>query len=333
MDSARFAARHGARIAAALMHPSPLLERTLRRHPHVIFALAAIPCAYFAARGTSDALAARILPPPLPVAAAGVAAPTEPPSRRVRDRAAIVRRNVFDSSRPPPSPTVRVDALARERVGVPLACGGEASEATPPCGLPWRVLGAVLGDDPRWSFAMVREREGTDATPVRVGATLAGHAVLAVSACLRAGAWVAVRPAMGARCYVAERMPAVAPRAIPLPEPAVTGVERVGERAWEVRRDTVESVLADPMRALGSLRVMPAQAGGRAVGMRVRGVARTPLQALGIEDDDVIRSVNGLELTSPDGMLEAWVRLRTSDQLRVEILRGGVARTHDVSVR
>jgi general secretion pathway protein C len=67
--------------------------------------------------------------------------------------------------------------------------------------------------------------------------------------------------------------------------------------------------------------------------MRVRGVARTPLQALGIEDDDVIRSVNGLELTSPDGMLEAWVRLRTSDQLRVEILRGGVARTHDVSVR
>lgn len=320
------------------MHPSSLPERILRRHPHAVFALAAIPCAYFAARGTSDALAAHLLPPALPVAAAGVAAAPEPPSRHVRDRAAIVRRNVFDSSRPSPSSTVHVDALARERVGAPVVCGGDASEATPPCALPWKVLGAVLGDDPRWSFAMVREREGAGATPVRVGATLAGHAVLAVSSCHGAGAWVAVRPAMGARCYVAERMPpAAAPpepsRAIPLPEPAVTGVERVGERAWEVRRDTVESVLANPMRALGSLRVMPAQEGGRALGMRVRGVARTPLQALGIEDGDVIRSVNGLELTSPDGMLEAWVRLRTSDRLRVEIVRGGVARTHDVAVR
>jgi|GEM_PF-2760223 len=319
------------------MHPSSLLDRLLRRHPHAVFALAAIPCAYFAARGTSDALAAHLLPPVLSAAPAAVAAAPEAPSRQVRDRAAIVRRNVFDSSRPS-SATVRVDALGHERVGVPVVCGGAVSEATPPCGLPWKVLGAVLGPDPRWSFAMVRERDGADATPLRVGATLAGHAVLAVSSCHGAGAWVAVRPAMGARCYVAERMPPAPtpsepPRAIPLPEPAVTGVERVGERAWEVRRDTVESVLSNPMRTLASLRVMPAQEGGRALGMRVRGVARTPLAALGIEDGDVIRSVNGLELTSPDGMLEAWVRLRSSDRLRVEILRGGVARTHDVSVR
>ena len=55
--------------------------------------------------------------------------------------------------------------------------------------------------------------------------------------------------------------------------------------------------------------------------------------AIGIEDGDVIHSVNGLALTSPDGMLEAWVRLRTSDRLHVELVRGGVARTHDVSIR
>ena len=81
----------------------PWLETALRRYPWVITLVALIPCAYFAARGTSEMIGPRLfaadteaLARPLPVAVAATGE-SAAQNRHVRDRAAIVHRNVFDS--------------------------------------------------------------------------------------------------------------------------------------------------------------------------------------------------------------------------------------------
>ena len=84
----------------------PWLENALRRYPWVITLAALIPCAYFAARGTSEMLGARLfaadteaLARPLPqtLASPTPEAGASAQNRHVRDRTAVVHRNVFDS--------------------------------------------------------------------------------------------------------------------------------------------------------------------------------------------------------------------------------------------
>ena len=80
------------------------LENTLRRYPWVIPVVTLVPCAYFAARGTNDLVAARLfaadteaLARPLASARSGDDSNTPAADHHVRARDAIIHRNVFDS--------------------------------------------------------------------------------------------------------------------------------------------------------------------------------------------------------------------------------------------
>lgn len=75
---------------------------------------------------------------------------------------------------------------------------------------------------------------------------------------------------------------------------------------------------------LRSTRIVPHLRDGRVVGVRVYGVRRGEwLSRLGIADGDVIQRVNGLDIASPDRCLEAYARLRQSDEVVVDIVRRG----------
>src|SRR3569832_1607605 len=140
----------------------PWLETLLRRYPWVITLVALIPCAYFAARGTGEMVGAKAfaadteaLARPIPAGAATSAEPTSAAqNRHVRDRVAIVHRNIFDSAAGcldcpaaaggagvaanplddrilPPEPCVA--AIPHEAAPYPQACESQA-----------KILGAVV---------------------------------------------------------------------------------------------------------------------------------------------------------------------------------------------
>jgi general secretion pathway protein C len=69
-------------------------------------------------------------------------------------------------------------------------------------------------------------------------------------------------------------------------------------------------------------RVIPHEEDGRVVGVRLYGVRRTSLLGrLGIRNGDMLRTINGFDMTSPDTALEAYTRLRTADKLTLAVKR------------
>ncbi len=344
------------------------IEGVLRRYPWVIPLGALVPCAYFAARGTNDLVAAQLfaadtdsLARALPASAAG-AAPSEPEANHhVRDRTAIIHRNIFDSDAgcldcdagpgdvlevaadgPPPPP---------EESFPPEACypapPADGRVRPGPCETAARIVGAVESDDLLWSFVLVKDTPTASAMPYRFGSTLDGRNVGIVSWCRGLGAYVLLRPPGGQRCFLAQNMPPrTAPAAPAAPVAAAAapsegalggvleGIERVSANEFNVRRSTVDRILESQAELMRTTRIMPVDQGGRVIGVQLFGVrGNSLLGRLGMQNGDVLNRINGLDIGSPDRALEAYSRLRTSDNLQVSVTRNGQPVNIDFHIR
>lgn len=344
------------------------IEGVLRRYPWVIPLGALVPCAYFAARGTNDLVAARLfaadteaLARALPASAS--AAPSEPEANHhVRDRTAIIHRNIFDSDAgcldcdagPPDGGEMASDGppLAEPPSLPPEACyptpPGDGQVRPGPCETQARIVGAVESDDETWSFVLVKETPTGNAMPYRWGSMLDGRSVGIVSWCQGLGAYVLLRPQGGQRCFLAQNMP---PRTAP-PAPAapvaaaatpaeggalggvLEGIERVSANEFNVRRSTVDRILESQAELMRTTRIMPVDQGGRVIGVQLFGVrGNSLLGRLGMQNGDVLNRINGLDIGSPDRALEAYSRLRTSDNLQVSVTRNGQPVNIDFHIR
>jgi general secretion pathway protein C len=73
-----------------------------------------------------------------------------------------------------------------------------------------------------------------------------------------------------------------------------------------------------------NVRIVPEQVDGKVIGIRLIGIRPDSLLGtLGLHDGDVVESINGYDLGSPEKALEAYVRLRTAASLTVKLIRRG----------
>jgi type II secretory pathway component PulC len=63
--------------------------------------------------------------------------------------------------------------------------------------------------------------------------------------------------------------------------------------------------------------------------MRSKGL----LSHLGFQPNDRIESINGFRLTSPAGALAAYARLRTANQLRIQVFREDKPVTLEIAIQ
>ena len=69
---------------------------------------------------------------------------------------------------------------------------------------------------------------------------------------------------------------------------------------------------------------MPESENGIAIGVKLHGIrSNSLLGKLGLQNGDLLRTVNGFDLSSPDTALEAYSRLRSASQLSVAVTRRG----------
>ncbi len=345
-------------------------ENVLRRFPWVIPLVALVPCAWFAARGTNDLLAAQLfaadtdsLSRSLP-AARSSGEPDGPADQHSRDRQSMLHRNIFDSS---DAACLDCDAGNTDAsVGDGGAsASGPGEDLLPPeacyrqrptdgrvrpgpCDSQGRVMGAVESDDPLWSFVLIQGQQSQSASPYRMGQTYDGRTVGMVSWCPALGSFALLRPSGGQRCFLAQNMPPreapptpVVAAASPAAPPAggtlasiVEGIERVGGNEFNVRRSTVDRILESQAELMRTTRIMPHEEGGRVVGVQLFGVrGNSLLGRLGMQNGDVLNRINGLEIASPDRALEAYSRLRTSDNLQISVTRNGQPVNIDFHIR
>jgi general secretion pathway protein C len=314
----------------------------------VLVSLAAT--AFFLAQGTTGLLAAAFLP----VEPGG--AVTLPTSTRAvqgrtqRDDTAILRRNIFDHEQGPLD-GVDVAEISDDEIVRPPTNEVDWTQPPPVCDGSVRLVAAVVNPiSPDWSFAAIVGAAGK-ALLYRRGQSVDGRQVIHIFTDR-----VYLQPTTGA-CQITMFGEEVAegPRVAPPPmnaEPAEvpsaggesegginasemeSGIQRVSDTNFNIDRSLVDRVLENQAELMRTARVIPHEENGRTVGVKLYGIRRNSLLGrLGVQNGDMLRTINGYDMSSPDSALEAYARLRTADHLTLSIVRRGQPTTIDYNIR
>jgi S1-C subfamily serine protease len=111
-------------------------------------------------------------------------------------------------------------------------------------------------------------------------------------------------------------------------------IRKIDDSHYSVPRATIDSLLADPMKASRSARVVPAIKNGKPVGFKLYAIRPSSIIGkLGFQNGDTILAINGYELTSPDKALEIYTKLKSVDSLTFDIERRGSPVMETITVR
>jgi general secretion pathway protein C len=106
------------------------------------------------------------------------------------------------------------------------------------------------------------------------------------------------------------------------------GVVPLGRGGYAITRQLVLRALADPGGAAAGAQFRPVEHDGQVVGMELRAVrSGSPLKYMGLQSGDVVRSLNGADLTTPVGLLSALRAVRESDTVSISITRDNAHQT------
>ena len=301
------------------------------------------------AQGGTQLIAAAALPlDPSAVAPAPLGDVRPAPPDEV-DATPILRRNIFDSETGPLErnpPVAVVDEPVEE---------GEPEEldpnAPPPrCDGSMRLVGAfVRMRSPDDSFAAITSATG-EALLYQTGMQVDSREVVAIQ-----HNRVILRPSGGNLCSLTmfaedegERVATAPTPARPTPRPRraagspegldpaslEAGIDQISEREYAIDRGLVNQLLANQAALMRTARVIPHEEGGQVVGVKLYGIRRSSLLGrLGIQNGDMLRTINGYDMTAPDSALEAYARLRNADRITINLNRRGSDQTIDYQIR
>jgi general secretion pathway protein C len=112
------------------------------------------------------------------------------------------------------------------------------------------------------------------------------------------------------------------------------GIKKLGEHRYEIHRSTLESVLGNLALLSRSARIVPEIRGGKTAGFRLFAVRPDgPFAKIGLQNGDVVASINGLEMTSPEKALEVYSKLKSASHLDLGLERNGQKVASDYTIR
>ena len=110
-------------------------------------------------------------------------------------------------------------------------------------------------------------------------------------------------------------------------------IQQISETSFGINRTLVDRLLANQAALMSAARVIPHEVDGHVVGVKIYGIRRSSLLGhLGIQNGDMLRTLNGYDLTDPTAVLDAYSRLRTSDSLSISMERRGAPVTVDYAI-
>ena len=284
------------------------METLLRKYLWVIDLAVIAVCAVFSARATANVVETKLAhgaPPPKAAPRPVVAASQTVYSKQFED---ILKRHVFCSTCPPILPPPVTDT------GPPPPAAPQKTT------LPIALVAIMFAPPPAskyWSVAIIRDTEQKSAGPYSIGGKIREATITDISD-TRVDLDVQGReeylelfdkgPAPGAAAPAAAAP--VAPAGDPLAAELQKGVKKTGEHNYEVQRGTVDSLLNNMSALSRAARIVPELKDGRAAGFRLFSVRPDgPFAMIGLQNGDVISSINGLEMNSPDQALMIYTKL------------------------
>lgn len=112
------------------------------------------------------------------------------------------------------------------------------------------------------------------------------------------------------------------------------GISKTGAYDYNVQRAMIDKQLADMQKLQQDARVVPHYKDKDYAGFKLVGVRPGSLyRALGIRSGDVITSVNGDKIDSPNKALQLFEQLKSSSNIAVEIERRGQPKTLNYTIK
>lgn len=300
------------------------------------------------AQGGTLLIASRVLPLDPSAASPAPLGNVRPAERQHIDATPILRRNIFDHE------TGRLDILPEPEPTEPAPEDEPQEELDPnapppPCDGSMRLVGAfVRMRDPEDSFAAITNATG-EALLYQSGMRIDDREVVAIQRNR-----VILRPRSGSLCSLSmfaddERIATAPSRpraAPPSPAPGATGtpeglesseleagIHQVSEREYTIDRGLVNRLLSNQAALMRTARVIPHEEDGQVVGVKLYGIRRSSLLGrLGIQNGDMLRTINGYDMTAPDSALEAYARLRNADRITINLQRRGQDQSIDYRI-
>jgi general secretion pathway protein C len=308
------------------------VELLLRKYLWALDLVAIALCAVFLARASASVVESSINVPPPRLAARAL--PAQPPTVYSKEVEEILKRNVFCSTCPPiikaPEPEGQAVAQPPQKTSLPLALMA-IMYSPPPHGLTWSV--AVIRDTEDKAMgaypvgSKLRTATITEIQETRIYLDNGGKTEYLDLLDTPAGAAVAAAP-------TPTPQPSSAPASDALSQELDRGIKKTGEHNYEIQRQTLESVLGNMNLLSRSARIVPEIRDGKAAGFRLYSVRPDgPFAKIGMQNGDVISSINGLEITSPEKALEVYAKLKSASHLSLGLERNGQKVTKDYSIR
>lgn len=106
------------------------------------------------------------------------------------------------------------------------------------------------------------------------------------------------------------------------------GVKQMGPNRFEAPPGMRENVLGRLNEVAMEGRWLPYFENGKIAGFKLaQTVPNSAFEKIGLQSGDVIRSVNGYDISSPDKLLDVFTKLRDARDFNVDIMRGGGQKT------
>lgn len=308
-----------------------------RYHPFIICGMLAT-VAYFQSSGISSLIAEQ-----LPIPTSGATTSAEDAFKKLKQAKAstptksgseVLSRNPFDSEtgpisrNPPPPPAPTPTAPKTSHSGEPPKC--QSGEVT-------LIAGSL---DPSFSFAVIST--GAESKMRRIGDDVDGKKVESIL-----GESVVLASTDGDRCRLMmhEDIPAgeadASPKSGPtVPESMATkavtpprgkqmaGLRKISDTEYVFEEDAEQKLTAMKQAFLKSAKANDEK------GLRLyRSAQSTILGQLGLKKGDIVKTVNGFDMSKLDQSTEAYERLPASKNVQIVLERGGKPVTVDVSVK
>lgn len=310
------------------------MDSFLKKYSWVLTLLGIALCASFLGRAMASVLIATALsgdgPPPVQRVSAK---PLVTAAERSKDVEFILRRNIFCSSCAPLVLTPDKDKVD----------DGPVDTTPQRSSLNLQLLATMVSPgDYEWSMAVIRDNSG-ERKPVgiyRRGDQLPqGGAIVAQVVEGRTYMMVGKRIE-----YIDQGNSPPPPPAAVVAEPSAgdtTGLEkdidkgvRCSGNSCEVDRTLIDKFLGNTSALAMSARFVPSIKDGKPNGFKVFAIRPGSVFAkIGMQNADLIKTINGLDMSSPDKALEAYTKLKSASHLTMQLERRGENITLDYQIR
>lgn len=117
------------------------------------------------------------------------------------------------------------------------------------------------------------------------------------------------------------------PKYLPKPEPKPPrkakdhgfDIKKVGANSYEISPESVAKALGSMASLARDARVVPVGEGFKLAWIRKGSV----FESLGVERGDIIKAANGYDVTSMEGAMQAFGKLKSASDVSLDLLRGG----------